>query len=33
LIRVEVTTEWVTSATTHQRQLSTLISKSGTKTR
>ena len=32
LIRVEVTTEWVTSATTHQRQLSTLISKSGTKT-
>jgi type II secretory pathway pseudopilin PulG len=33
LIRVEVSTEWVTSATTHQRQLSTLISKSGTKTR
>ena len=33
LIRVEVTTEWVTSGTTHQRQLSTLISKSGTKTR
>jgi type II secretory pathway pseudopilin PulG len=33
LIRVEVTTEWVTSAATHQRQLSTLISKSGTKTR
>lgn len=33
LIRVEITTEWVTSATTHQRQLSTLISKSGTKTR
>ena len=33
LIRVEVTTEWVSSATTHQRQLSTLISKSGTKTR
>jgi hypothetical protein len=33
LIRVEVTTEWVTSATTHRRQLSTLISKSGTKTR
>ena len=33
LIRIEVTTEWVTSATTHQRQLSTLISKSGTKTR
>jgi type II secretory pathway pseudopilin PulG len=33
LIRVEVTTEWVTSATTHQRQLSTLNSKSGTKTR
>src|SRR5436305_10224915 len=33
LIRVEVTTEWVTSATSHQRQLSTLISKSGTKTR
>ena len=33
LIRVEVTTEWVTSAKTHQRQLSTLISKSGTKTR
>jgi type II secretory pathway pseudopilin PulG len=33
LIRVEVTTEWVASATTHQRQLSTLISKSGTKTR
>jgi type II secretory pathway pseudopilin PulG len=32
LIRVEVTTEWVTSATTHQRQLSTLISRSGTKT-
>jgi len=33
LIQVEVTTEWVASATTHQRQLSTLISKSGTKTR
>jgi hypothetical protein len=33
LIRVEVTTEWVTSGATHQRQLSTLISKSGTKTR
>jgi type II secretory pathway pseudopilin PulG len=33
LIRVEVTTEWVTSGITHQRQLSTLISKSGTKTR
>src|SRR6266567_4012066 len=33
LIRVEVTTEWVSSAITHQRQLSTLISKSGTKTR
>ena len=33
LIRVEVTTEWVTSATAHQRQMSTLISKSGTKTR
>ncbi|PYL04040.1 MAG: hypothetical protein DME32_02670 [Verrucomicrobia bacterium] len=33
LIRVEVTTEWVASATTHQRQMSTLISKSGTKTR
>ena len=33
LIRVEVTTEWVSSATIHQRQLSTLISKSGTKTR
>jgi type II secretory pathway pseudopilin PulG len=33
LIRVEVTTEWITSTTTHQRQLSTLISKSGTKTR
>ena len=33
LIRLEVTTEWVTSATTHQRQLSTLISRSGTKTR
>jgi hypothetical protein len=33
LIRVQVTTEWVASATTHQRQLSTLISKSGTKTR
>jgi hypothetical protein len=33
LIRVEVTTEWVTSGTTHKRQLSTLISKSGTKTR
>ena len=32
LIRVEVTTEWVTSATTHQRQLSALISRSGTKT-
>ena len=32
LIRVEVTTEWVTSGTTHQRQLSSLISKSGTKT-
>lgn len=32
LIRVEVTTEWVTSATAHQRQLSTLISRSGTKT-
>jgi hypothetical protein len=32
LIRVEVTTEWVTSGTTHQRQLSTLISRSGTKT-
>src|SRR5205823_2222437 len=29
LIRVEVTTEWVTSGTTHKRQLSTLISKSG----
>jgi hypothetical protein len=33
LIRVEITSEWVTSARTHQRQLSTLISKSGTKTR
>jgi hypothetical protein len=33
LIRLEVTTEWVISGTTHQRQLSTLISKSGTKTR
>jgi len=33
LIRIEVTTEWISSATTHQRQLSTLISKSGTKTR
>jgi len=33
LIRVEVTTEWVISGATHQRQLSTLISKSGTKTR
>jgi Tfp pilus assembly protein PilV len=33
LIRVEVTTEWVASGTTHQRQLSTLVSKSGTKTR
>jgi hypothetical protein len=32
LIRVEVTTEWVASGTTHQRQISTLISKSGTKT-
>jgi hypothetical protein len=33
LIRVEVATEWVASATTHRRELSTLISKSGTKTR
>ena len=33
LIRVEVTTEWKTSGITHTRQLSTLISKSGTKNR
>jgi type II secretory pathway pseudopilin PulG len=33
LIRIEVTTEWKTSGITHQRQLSTLISKSGTKNR
>jgi type II secretory pathway pseudopilin PulG len=33
LIRVEVMTEWGSPGTTHQRQLSTLISKSGAKTR
>jgi hypothetical protein len=33
LIRVEVTSEWIASGATHQRQISTLISKSGTKTR